>query len=388
MDINVAGLNKVTCKSDSSHNGRTVTISDGTNTWSGTIANITGIGYACIFMIPSMPAPAKKKYTVILKNSAGTGTEYSRNIELGFGDSIIVGLSENDEVVTKGTVPTATSSRTGGVKITESTSNGIYLNNGSIELKTATSSQKGGVKVTDSTSNGVYMSGDQLKTNVASSSQIGCMKTGTGLTASSGVVSLNTATENSLGGIKIGNGLKIESGSVSVKPAGSTSSTRGAIYVSAEQGFTLDSDGELHLKKSTGITTDSSGLKLSPATTSSLGGVTVGNGLYVSSGNLHLDPTYSYCVAYTSQSYTIDAHNEDKITITYSGTSKINALRYGVPIWVKRYDSENAQMIGHVMSMSIASSSITFVVSMQNLGLDDVTISSGQAFRVYYTTFY
>ena len=147
MDTNVAGLNKVVCFGNtSSFNGKTVTITDGVNTWTGTIAYITDSGssfYGCVFMIPSMPAPAKKRYTV----SVNTSPTYSRVIDLGFGDSVRIGLYTNDEEVKKGTVPLATSSQIGGVKISEGISNGVYLSSGSIATKTASDSQMGCVKI-------------------------------------------------------------------------------------------------------------------------------------------------------------------------------------------------------------------------------------------------
>ena len=238
MDINVAGLNKVYCfVSSSSYNGRTVKITDSVNTWTKTISSLS-----CVFMIPSMPAPAKKSYTVMLMNAAGTVAEYSRSIELGFGDSVKIGLFTNDENADKGYVLTEIASH-------------------AYSLPTAAASTKGGVKVTSGTSNGVYMDGEQLKTYLASSSQLGSMKTGTGLTASSGVVSLKTADGSNLGGIKIGNGLQISSGTASVKTStgldvsssgvylkAATSSTKGGVYVPSDSGLHVEQDGKLELR--------------------------------------------------------------------------------------------------------------------------------------------
>ena len=149
MDTNVAGLNKVVCiASGSSFNGKAVSITDGVNTWSGTIANIAGTGYACVFMIPSMPAPAKNRYTVRLHNGdTSAAATYTRVIDLGFGDSVRIGLYTDDELVKNGSVPVATSSKYGGVKVTSGTSNGVYLNSGQLQTQTATASQMGSVKV-------------------------------------------------------------------------------------------------------------------------------------------------------------------------------------------------------------------------------------------------
>ena len=212
MDTNVAGLNKVVCfVNDATYNGRTVLITDSVNSWTKTVSELS-----CVFLIPSMPAPAKRSYTVSLMNSEGTAAQYSRQIELGFGDSVKIGLYENDEPVTKGTIPLATSTRTGGVRINDTTSNGIYLSGNNITLRDATSSQKGGMKVASSTSYGVRMNGDTLQTYDASSTQSGCIKIGAGLQVSSGVASVKYADASNVGGIKIGSGLSISSGVASV----------------------------------------------------------------------------------------------------------------------------------------------------------------------------
>ena len=91
MDV-VAGLNKLTCRSD---DGTEVTVTDGINTWTKTIAD----GVA-VFMIPSMPAPAKRTYTVSI-------TGYTRDIELGYGDSLDITLDEDHEIAMKLDINTA-----------------------------------------------------------------------------------------------------------------------------------------------------------------------------------------------------------------------------------------------------------------------------------------
>ncbi len=92
MDTNICGLNKVVCIDHAlEHEGEKVTISNGVNTWEKEITD----GVAT-FLIPSIPAPAKRTYRVDLKDV------YSTDIELGFGDSIIVGLDKSYEVATKG----------------------------------------------------------------------------------------------------------------------------------------------------------------------------------------------------------------------------------------------------------------------------------------------
>lgn len=258
MDTNICGLNKVVCKaSSSSYSGRMVTITNGVNTWSGNITNITGIGYACVFMVPSLPAPAKRTYTVSLYNSSGTSPEYQRDIELGFGDSIVIGLYTNAEIADKAYV------------LSEITSHAYTL-------PTASSSTKGGIKVGSSSStNGLYMSGESLMMSKAGSSSLGVVKPGAGLSVdNNGTLSLRVADTVNVGGVIIGSGLKISSGTVSVKAAGTSSSNVGGVYVRSGKGISLDSDGEIYL---------------STPGSSALGGVyspSSLSGLQINSGNL------------------------------------------------------------------------------------------------------
>ena len=91
MDIDIAGLNKVVCRSVE---GTEVTITDGINTWEKTVED----GVA-VFMIASMPAPAKKTYTISIDG-------YTRDIELGFGDSLDLTLDEGHEPAFKVDVTT------------------------------------------------------------------------------------------------------------------------------------------------------------------------------------------------------------------------------------------------------------------------------------------
>jgi hypothetical protein len=85
MDTTICGLNKVVCRASSG----TVTITNGVLTWSKAISS----GKAT-FYIPSTPAPAKKTYTVTIGG-------YSRNIELGFGDSLDITLDAAHEFAIK-----------------------------------------------------------------------------------------------------------------------------------------------------------------------------------------------------------------------------------------------------------------------------------------------
>ena len=97
----VEGLNKVDCfVADSSDNGKTVTISNDTNSWEEVVSNLHAV-----FMIPNMPAPAKSKYTITLHTGdALAAAQYTRDIELGFGDSVKIGLFPGDERATRANV--------------------------------------------------------------------------------------------------------------------------------------------------------------------------------------------------------------------------------------------------------------------------------------------
>lgn len=99
----IEGLNKVDCflgSSQSAYEGSTVTISNGNNTWSKEIVD----GHA-VFMIPNIPAPAKQSYTITLPNEDPEGDPvYQRTIELGFGDSVKIGLYEENEPADQGDI--------------------------------------------------------------------------------------------------------------------------------------------------------------------------------------------------------------------------------------------------------------------------------------------
>lgn len=106
MDVEIAGLNKVLCRTTTANNGKVVSVTNGTNTWTATV-----VSRKASFMIPSMPAPAKTPYTITLHdgNSTSAAALYTRSLELGFGDSIDITLAESYEPATKADVSTAQS---------------------------------------------------------------------------------------------------------------------------------------------------------------------------------------------------------------------------------------------------------------------------------------
>ena len=106
MDVEIAGLNKLVCRTAAANNGKVVSVTNGTNTWTATVASTLAS-----FMIPSMPAPAKTTYTVTLHNGDATAAAlYTRYIELGFGDSVDITLDTAHEPATKGDISTASAS--------------------------------------------------------------------------------------------------------------------------------------------------------------------------------------------------------------------------------------------------------------------------------------
>ena len=93
METVVAGLNRIHCHCNAADDGKTVTVSNTYQTWTKTLSS-----NACEFIVPSLPAPERKPYTISLMN--GNTVEYTRTIELGFGDAVNIGLYEDDEPAT------------------------------------------------------------------------------------------------------------------------------------------------------------------------------------------------------------------------------------------------------------------------------------------------
>lgn len=86
MDSTICGLNKVICYALSEEdNGKEVKISNGINDWTATVSD-----QVAAFLIPSIPVPARKVYTV-------TFGDFTRDIQMGYGDIIEVTLAEGYE---------------------------------------------------------------------------------------------------------------------------------------------------------------------------------------------------------------------------------------------------------------------------------------------------
>ena len=141
------------------------------------------------------------------------------------------------------TLPTASSSTLGGVKI----GSNINISSGTISVKTGSTSTAGVLSVGSniSVNNGkISLTKDNITGALgytppttdtkytlptASSSTLGGVKIGNNVNISSGTISVNTATTTALGVVKIGSNISVSSGTISVK-TGSTS-TAGVLSV-------------------------------------------------------------------------------------------------------------------------------------------------------------
>ena len=89
MNGNILGLCRVVCyDADNYYSGKQVTISNGTNSWKATVTS----RYAT-FLIPSLPAPARKTFS--LSVSDGSSHSFSTSFRLGYGDDKEIYLSSN-----------------------------------------------------------------------------------------------------------------------------------------------------------------------------------------------------------------------------------------------------------------------------------------------------
>ena len=118
------------------------------------------------------------------------------------------------------TLPTASSSTLGGVKI----GTGINVSSGTISLPTASSSTLGGVKI----GTGINVSSGTISLSNATSSTLGGVKIGTGINVSSGTISLSNATSSTIGGVKVGSNITVSSGTISLTKANANTALFGS----------------------------------------------------------------------------------------------------------------------------------------------------------------
>jgi hypothetical protein len=152
--------------------------------------------------------------------------------------------------------PIASSSVLGGIKIGTGLSidslTGVVTasggGSGSYTLPTATTSVKGGVKVDGST---ITIASEVIKAATATASSLGVVSIGTGLSVdSAGAATLKIASGTALGGIKIGDGLSIAP-STGVTTVDVASTTKAGI-VKVGTNLSVDNDGFLNATASGG----------------------------------------------------------------------------------------------------------------------------------------
>ena len=157
----VAGSN-VTITPDANNDKITITAKD------TTYSNMKGATSSAAGTAGLVPAPVSGENTKFLRGDGTWQTAY--------------------------TLPTASSSTLGGVKI----GTGINVSSGTISLPTASSSTLGGVKI------------------------------GTGISISSGTISLSNATSSTIGGVKVGSNITVSSGTISLTKANANTALFGS----------------------------------------------------------------------------------------------------------------------------------------------------------------
>jgi hypothetical protein len=208
---------------------------------------------------------------------------------------VIIGTGINNSSgtisVTPYSLPAATTSTMGGVIV----GTNISVSSGTISIATATTSVLGVVKPDGTT---VTISGGTISVPTATSSVLGLVKPdGTIITNTAGAITVTKATTAAFGVVEIGTNIGVTSGVISVATA--TSSTLGLVkpdgtIITVSGGAITvanSSASAFGVVKVDGTTiTASSGIisatqyVLPQATTSTLGGLIVGNGLSVSAG--------------------------------------------------------------------------------------------------------
>ena len=255
-------------------------------------------------------------------------------------------------------LPTASTSQLGGVKIDGST---ITINNGVIRslqysLPIASSSQLGGVFI--SGTNGINIVNGNIGLVPASSTQLGGVKVdGSTITINNGVISatggtggytLPPATTLALGGVMILNstisGIVNTNGSISLATASSTQ--LGGVKIDGST-ITINGNGQLQATGGGG-----NGYILPIASTSQLGGVKIDGSTITINGNGQLQATggggngYILPIASTSQ---LGGVKIDGSTITINGNGQLQTSTYTLPF------ASNTQLGGVVIPNQITS---------------------------------
>jgi len=106
MDQIVAGLIKIRCYANvTSDYGKRVEVYDGYHTWSKEL-----VAGGVEFIIPTMPSPERKTFYIRLVN--GGTVQYSRAMDLAYGDSVTITLNTAYDPATKSDITSVRSDLT------------------------------------------------------------------------------------------------------------------------------------------------------------------------------------------------------------------------------------------------------------------------------------
>ena len=281
-------------------------------------------------------------YAKILKDNSGNFIlPYTRSKFVYMDDNTTVETAINNIKNQGGyTLPTASSSTLGGVKI----GNNINISSGTISVPTGSTSTAGVLsvgpninivngKISLTKDNITYALGYTPPTTdtkytlpTASSSTLGGVKIGSNISISSGTISVKTATTSALGVVKIGSNISVSSGTISVPTA--TTSALGVVKIGSNISV---SSGKISLTKDN-IT---SALGYTPANDSdNVSYNQVAQTIYIDSNNANNTKTYStgwgssatyHTVWGCSQGLILGSHNEIDAYPNSSSTVSIPA---------------------------------------------------------------
>ncbi len=148
--------------------------------------------------------------------TATTATSATKATQDASGNVITSTYAKKTEIPAAYTLPTATSSTLGGIKV----GTGLSISSSVLSVAAATTSAIGGVKVGSNLS----VSSGTISVPLASTSTAGVVKIGSNLSVSSGTISVPTASTSTAGVVKVGSYLTISSSGVLAADIGEISS--------------------------------------------------------------------------------------------------------------------------------------------------------------------
>ena len=195
-------------------------------------------------------------YAKVLKDTSGNQILPYTRAKLVYMDNNVSVQTAISNIQNQGgyTLPTASSSTLGGVKI----GSNLSISSGVLSVNTGSSTSKGVLSV----GSNITVSSGQIsltKNNItsalgytppttdtkytlptASSSTLGGVKIGSNISISSGTISVKTATTSALGVVKIGSNISVSSGTISVPDANVNEKGVVTIWRSIENGYNDD----------------------------------------------------------------------------------------------------------------------------------------------------